>query len=427
MRESCRWTPCGHLVGGIFCFGLGFSIFGSIACVEKRHAAHRRIADPKMQWRNFAALSVTGEAQRLHDARVATAEHALPVLASAPVADTREADSQAAVVVARVPPRKILKAKSAFKLFHARWLESEQVLGRRWNPAAAQTWTACRRAFDELEDAERETYRIEAAATVQQAKANRAEVASLRRASEQGAVQQPEQQEVQAVQQLQLQDVQAAQQPEQQEGQSMASLVPLGAAFACRCDLAATSDSSAVAVQQPPEPDSYPVEPCDLEKYFSLPREDGLPARKARQEESRWNQHTTRIAPAAGPDDLPAKATYPRPCGALCWHASTVRERRLHRALREKFGHVAVACSPTGKAAAVALGEVVLMFELFDSPGILRPPDGIKFFALTDAAGKFSGNPDVQMFTKLVVERGEVECNIKLLPTTTSTSSCIRR
>ena len=60
-----------------FFFAVGFSLHGSVAAVEKRHAFHHRHASPDMQWHRFAALSVAGEAQRIHDARdAATAAEA---------------------------------------------------------------------------------------------------------------------------------------------------------------------------------------------------------------------------------------------------------------------------------------------------------------------------------------------------------------
>ena len=49
-------------------FGVAYSIFGSIACVEKRHNHHRKLACPSLTWHNFAALSVTDEARRLQAA-----------------------------------------------------------------------------------------------------------------------------------------------------------------------------------------------------------------------------------------------------------------------------------------------------------------------------------------------------------------------
>ena len=386
--------------------GLGFSVFTSIASVEKRHRHHRGLADPKLQWHNFAAMSVTGEAQRLQDACATRAAAERPA-SSAAIVDMEPHGPVVADV--QEPATKILKAKSTYTLYHKSWLQEERSVSRCWNPATQLAWEACGTAFDALSDAERQTYRMEAVATVDQAKANRA----LRQEEE------SEESAAQAVassvvgerppnQLVALEDLPNPRGPP-------IPLVPLGAALAHGCNLAATATTRTNAVVSPAF-DGPPISPDTLANFFLSPLEDGK-ARQARMEESNWIRRTTSIAPpaAAGPNALPEHVKYAEACGAICRFDSSVRDRRLHAALLQRFRRMALDFSPTGKAAAVALADVVFVAESYIEGFVAldQRPDAVSFFALTDAAGRFGRFREVQMFIKLSVDDGKEAFYIK--------------
>ena len=373
-------------------FGMPFSIFGSIACVEKRHRHHRSLACPQLQWHKFAALSVVGKAQRLHDGCAIASAEAKVAAAQAAIED-QDGQGEPQAAIEDEQPRKLLRAQSPLTLFKEWWLQMESANGRRWNPATAACWQQVRDAYDALSAEERNTFEIEAAATKETARANRRE----RR--------EPQSLQLRAQVQHALQD--GAQEVAVDDGQPPA-LMPLGAACASGCHLATTATQSASA--PPPSFDGSPIGPDALQQYFAGVPEPGGEQRPrrprlARREEQSWETTSKAIAVPAvdGPQALPAKVKYATQCGALCMAKSTQRERRLHASLVDKFKKLTLAFSPSGKAAGVARGNIVLVVECFlDGAAYLNPADEVVFVALVDAAGRCGRFPDVQMFTKLV-------------------------
>lgn len=142
-----------------FLYGAASAMAMSIASVEKRHAFHRRVASKDLQWHNFSGISVLEEAKQQYQAWRSVSARS-DALGSDDNADALQPACER--LLDRKPQKR--RAQTALRLFWAQWLEDERVCGRRWNPASASTWAACRAAYHSLDPAIQSTYAWQAAA-----------------------------------------------------------------------------------------------------------------------------------------------------------------------------------------------------------------------------------------------------------------------
>jgi hypothetical protein len=387
--------------------GIAFIACFSVAAVERRHAYHRRHAKHNMDWSNFAGISVTGEAQRIHAATLdAAQQHDRRAQAASPAGlpalHDRPEDPDAQQ---HCPPKKVLKKQTPRNLFRSQWLKDERIAGRQWNPCSSEAWAAVRQQFEELAPDVRATFEAESVASGTLAERARAERQGLG-GGRAGQAQQGHDAPGRVGGQPLVAAAGPAAEPPQQH---RADVIPLGLAMGRDQELAAQHgdlDAAGSALRQ-----GFPISPQALESFFA--HRPGVARVVARSQESLWKRNSTRIVKPAGPDVLPASVNYSPACGAVCKHAGVSQDSiRLYESLVRNFGKLCIDLSPAKKAAVskIALADLVFAVELFAEldPPPFQGPGQVVFCAVTTGSGRFAHHPESSSFCLLDCAGGEV-------------------
>ena len=169
----------------------------TIAGVERRHAVHKRSANPTMPLHAFSAGSILTEArhqmmaldrlisERKERAEAAALSSSISLGSGLPAAKAqadrkrkraRSAPASSGVspdVLASQPKR--AKAQSPFELFRVTWLQKQRAIhSERCNPATQEAWAACKAAFEQLPSEQLQNLQRQSEATHVAARASRA-------------------------------------------------------------------------------------------------------------------------------------------------------------------------------------------------------------------------------------------------------------
>ena len=203
-------------------------------------------------------------------------------------------------------------------------------------------------------------------------------------------------------------------------GDASAAEVKRGCAFinlnGSALGLRAGSDSLLLGDIGGQEKHSEPMPASVLQSFFERAGHslfvDSPPRASRRGTEKEWRSASQTVAAA----DVPDKVEYPGQCGVLCkedtshsavatWELLVWRSR-----ICQALGRFAKSVSPGGKAARVALADVVFAVEVFgvaaagDNAAL---PAATAFYSLPAAAGRQHRHPENQMYLGLQPALGQ--------------------
>lgn len=157
----------------------------TVAGVERRHATHKQQANRGMPFHMFAAGSIVSECKQQASAVDRMKQERWEAQQSERLEEGLEADSagQSKATARRSWRRdkkedRLIRASSALDIFKVEWHRREKALGRNWNSASAECWAACKAAFTELPQNQRDVFCARANASKIQAAVNRKIIAN---------------------------------------------------------------------------------------------------------------------------------------------------------------------------------------------------------------------------------------------------------
>ncbi|CAJ1420891.1 unnamed protein product [Effrenium voratum] len=403
----------------------------SVAHVERRHAVHKRNANPQMPWEMFSADSILSEAtyvagsldrmrkeraqrqagcQALSGNQRQSRCDALALTDIAPVANPVPSGSSplASIGVAAVaspvpsgsaaPQRARLRAQNPFELFKWEWLQTQKKMGKQWNPASKEFYAAVRKDFGELSPEKLEALgqaasasKVRAACVRRQLKLQAAAavppVENLARA---GGLQQigdaptPTPTLIHLVQPppcvpnpSQLSN--ALSLPQLESGRPRP---PYSKHMAC-FSLSAPLLQQAAGQAQHLEKQTYPLSRDILKQRM---------ASKSYKLKADCEAFAAKAAHIASAGGLPAQVAYPAKCGALCRSSTSARVLGFHSRVVKLLLQLVTELSPDRSLSLAHRANLLIAAESFANTDD-ESPTSVDFFVVACAAGRQAHHP----------------------------------
>ncbi|CAE7945648.1 unnamed protein product [Symbiodinium necroappetens] len=368
----------------------------TIAGVERRHAVHKRSANPTMPFYLFSADSILAEARhqmmaldRLVSERKARAEAAarssMSLNSELPVAKAgrkRARSAPASTGVSRGPgvldsQPKRAKTQSPFELFRKIWLRNQgEIHSGPFNPASKEAWAACKSAFEALPLHQLENLKRQSEATRVAAHSSR--VASKKRVDApavEGAssVTNRDGEAPESNPNAVLQDTKAATAVQRQQATQRP---PLPNSIACQSLNSAFLEQATRKPQEALDQSRYPIPAAAVKERMS---QKGYSKNRDAENFRLLAQQL-----ASGPG-VPDSVVYPMHCGKLCRNSGVHTDRVI-----DFHGRVVSALQSVVKDICGGAKEVPNAGILFAAEQFLDPaspsPDAVTLVCLTEDA-----------------------------------------